>query len=303
MEREERSMNQADQEVSTFRRKLEEQYGFVADPSKPVWKNALNAISKITTAHAPNGSSIKNMASHNVLMYSSPPAGYDTLLGLGLNYCIKPPSSIKALKPAFNRLKNDVRRKHAFSKNPPEDDEYDPKMYIKSGYQFDKATPEIEQALANFESAFIAKQLATNQRRRSTPNITSSQHELMLSLKNNDMYIVIAADKTRAPIITEREVYIEEACRQHLGNERNYKQLTEREAAFYMQKMKILLYRWLGKHREDLPDHVIRYLATAAQKYYGKIARFRMTGKMHKQKPPPPPFRPIVCCAGTFMNC
>ena len=101
----------------------------------------------------------------------------------------------------------------------------------------------------------------------------------------------------------EREVYIEEACRQHLRNERNYKQLSKREANFYMQKMKILLYRSLSKYKEDLPDHERRYLATAVKKYYGKFARFRQTGKMHKLKPPPPPMRPIVCCAGTFMNC
>ena len=31
-----------------------------------------------------------------------------------------------------------------------------------------------------------------------------------------------------------------------------------------------------------------------------KIARFRMTLKVHKD---PPAFRPLVCCAGTFMNC
>ena len=295
-------MNQADQEVSTHRRKLEEQYGFVADPSKPLWKNAMNALSKITTSHAPNGSSIKNLASHNVLMYSSPPAGYDTLLGLGLNYCIKPPSSIKSLDPAFKRLENDVRRIYTFSKSPPADDEYDPKMYIKSNFKFKEATPEIEQALKNFKSAFIAEQLATNQRRQSKPNLTSSQHELMLSLKDNDKYTVIAADKTRAPILTEREIYIGEACRQHLGNERNYRQLTKREADFNMQKMKILLYKWLSKHKENLPVHVDRYLATAAKKYYGKYPRFRMTGKMHKRKPPPPPMRPIVCCAGTLMN-
>ena len=69
-----------------------------------------------------------------------------------------------------------------------------------------------------------------------------------------------------------------------------------------MQKMKILLYKWLSKHKENLPVHVDRYLATAAKKYYGKYPRFRMTGKMHKRKPPPPPMRPIVCCAGTLMN-
>ena len=102
---------------------------------------------------------------------------------------------------------------HAFSKSPPEDDVYNPKMYIKSNYQINEAAPKIEQALSNFESAFIIEQVATNQRRQSKPNLTASQHELMLSLKDNDLYTVIAADKTRAPIIMEREVYIEEAYR------------------------------------------------------------------------------------------
>ena len=35
--------------------------------------------------------------------------------------------------------------------NPPLDDEYNPKMYVKSGYEFNEAPDNIEDAMNKFE--------------------------------------------------------------------------------------------------------------------------------------------------------
>ena len=60
----------------------------------------------------------------------------------------------------FKRLRNDVRRFYAFRNEPPLDRPYNPRMYFKSEYKFDPATPELERALKNFESAFNSEQLS-----------------------------------------------------------------------------------------------------------------------------------------------
>ena len=90
-------MHRADQLVSSYRRKIKEQFGFVADPDKPLWKNVDDRLSQLTIAESYNGSSIRNKACHNICVHSQPPVGYKDLLGLGLNYCIKPASTSEML--------------------------------------------------------------------------------------------------------------------------------------------------------------------------------------------------------------
>ena len=79
----------------------------------------------------------------------------------------------------FDRLRNDMRRLHTFRNEPPLDRPYNPRMYFKSEYKFKPATPELEQALKNSESAFNSEQLAANQRRKPLPNLTANQHQVM----------------------------------------------------------------------------------------------------------------------------
>ncbi|KAL7525967.1 hypothetical protein ACHAWF_003914 [Thalassiosira exigua] len=48
-----------------------------------------------------------------------------------------------------------------------------------------------------------------------------------------------------------------------------------------------------------LPKHERLFLRRAVERFPDKLAHFRMTVKAHKC---PIKMRPIVCCAGTFMN-
>ena len=150
-------MDQAEQRLSTFRRKIKEQYGFVADPSLPLWENAKNALDEIPfagTTGAVSSSKITNMTCHYLLLSSQAPTGTGTLLGLGLNYCIKPPSSSRTKDSTFDRFKNDVRRLWTFVNNPPVDEGYNLKMYHKSDYKFKRALNKIEKAMEDFEREF-----------------------------------------------------------------------------------------------------------------------------------------------------
>lgn len=58
--------------------------------------------------------------------------------------------------------------------------------------------------------------------------------------------------------------------------------------------------KWRGKGAITIAEE--DFLSEACNKYHGKIARFRMSLKAHKHKQPWK-MRPIVCCAGTLMNC
>ena len=122
-------MQQAGQEVSTYRRQIREQYGFVVDWTKPLWKNCTVRINKLTTAHSLTGNFIWKLTCHKLTDCHI--SGTDALLGLGLNFCIKRSSTTKTTDGTFNWMRNNVRRIYAFAKHPPEEREYNHKLHIK----------------------------------------------------------------------------------------------------------------------------------------------------------------------------
>ena len=64
------------------------------------------------------------------------------------------------------------------------ENDYIPQLYIKSGYQFDPASDEIEEAMSQFERAILEEQLLCQQRRKPIPrNISVRQWELIQFLR------------------------------------------------------------------------------------------------------------------------
>jgi hypothetical protein len=120
----------------------------------------------------------------------------------------------------------------------------------------------------------------------------------------------VQGDKNLGPCILDRKEYILRGCKEHLGNEQNYRLLSETTANNLQTG---LLYRfdsWLGKYRPRLPkeppvDYVCiseaehTFLLRARSRDPRNLARFRMTAKVHKK---PWMTRPIVCCSGTFAK-
>ena len=228
------------------------------------------------------------------------PPGTKSLLGLGLKYCIKRPRPTNKLDNTINRFKNDVRRIHFFKMNPMEEDNgrYIPGLYIKSGWDPPLASDRIEDCIVNFERALRNRQAFYN--KPSLTNLTPRHWKLIDELQSNDDHITIEADKNLGGCILDRSVYIRKGVQEHLGNDAVYKRLTKRQA---LGANKILRYQvsiFLSKYQDDISAAEYTFLREATFKYPEKLARFRMSLKAHKT---PWKMRPIVCCAGTFINC
>lgn len=309
MRRTSRHMNRANQLVSNFGTAIKRRFGFVADPSKPLWYNVKQRIGELTTSYFIQPS---NMACHVRLRDHPTPKGTQSLLGLGLNYCIKEKINTTT-EHTFTRLREDVRR--IFHLRGTEDDgDYIKSLYIKSDYKFDEASEDIEQALNNFEEAVLNDKQQTKQRRKVYSNLTPYHWDLIESLRNHDDYIIVEADKNLGPCLLDRQVYIERGCSEHLGNPTNYQEITEQQVFTRMAGLKYKLFHFLSEFyskpilekRQGKTPSVIAiskaehtYLLRAIKKFGEKLARFRMTLKIHKI---PWKTRPIVCCAGTWMN-
>ena len=303
-----RHTNRASQLVGSFGDLLRQQYGFLADPTLPVWKNVERRYREMKLEEFEEGR-LRNMACHNLLRTHPLPAGTTKLLGLGLNYCIKPPSTTSTTTNTFNRMKGDVRRIYHLQ-DVEANGEYVPALYIKSDYEFEDAEESIEIAMRSFESAVKQEQLAWSRRRKPSRNLKFGKWKMLNSFKSSTNYIVVQADKNLGPCILDRRYYVYRACKEHLANQRNYRQLTKERAKVLHLGLKYQFEAWLFKFRprteQETPprwtcigEAEYTFLTRAYKKYPDKLARFRMTAKVHKT---PYKFRPIVCCAGTFMN-
>ena len=128
MRRTARHMNRAGQMISNFRAAIKARYGFIANPSLPLWQNVEKRIGELTYAYFDRPS---NMACHVYLRDLPDIQGVEKLLGLGLNYCIKEKVETTT-KKTFERLRADVRRIYHLRDNE-EDGEY-----IKGLYHIDR---------------------------------------------------------------------------------------------------------------------------------------------------------------------
>ena len=129
-------------------------------------------------------------------------------------------------------MREDVRRKYAFTLSPPEDDGdgYIPGLYHKSDYEFPAASKEIEASLDEFEAAVRSAQHNRKLGQRVRPNLSPTQWRLVQFLRKHNLYIVIASDKNLGPCILDRIAYIKRGCSEHLGNEQNYRIISENAA-------------------------------------------------------------------------
>ena len=312
-------MNRANLLVSDFGETLKQHYGFVADVSKPLWQNIDQAMESLSMQEYCSRPS--NMACHNYLSFNPLPSGTRDLLGLGLNYCIVP-HHIETTNHTFDRFRQDARRIYTMSQAEPEENDpnqygpdYIPSLYIKSDYPWKPVTDDIEDAINSFQAAIEAAQHQLSQRRSFKPNLSHSQWTLLEYLRRHDMYIVVEADKNLGPCILDRIIYIRRGCSEHLGNESNYKIISEQEARTLMRGIYYRFGSWMKRFywdqyfaRQDgeqfdgpvgISDAESDFLSRAVKRNEFKLAKFRMTMKVHKT---PWKMRPIVCCSGTFMN-
>ena len=304
-------MVQADAYIRRFGEKLRQQYGFLAEPYAPVWQNVQARVQGMPLAQL--DALPRNLTCHNLLTSLPFPSGTRSLLGLGLNYCLVK-RQLPSLATTFARLREDVRRIYALKDVVDDDDgDYIPSLYIKSDYKFVPASDNLEQAIDSFERALTVEQ-RRRQQRTILPNLTPSQGALVSFLRKNDKYIVFASDKGLGPCIGQLPMYGRRAIDEHLGNATTYRRITDAMALSlhrgFMYKFESFFSTHYtipmedmrrGRNPEVMPiSHAEAiFLRRARKRDKGKLARFRMTAKIHKT---PWVMRPIVATSGTFAN-
>ena len=132
------------QQVEALRRK----FGFVSDHQQPHWANFENAAGKMDSSFLQH--QISNRSCHNLLRNLDLPPGTTQLLGLNLNYCVKPSTINSMIVATFKRLPNNIRRMYHLKET--QGGNYIPSLYLNSDFKFDPASDRLEKAMEQFTS-------------------------------------------------------------------------------------------------------------------------------------------------------
>jgi hypothetical protein len=206
-------------------RKITAVYGLVADPEKSYSYNL--AIFLFRQSAFLLYSRPRNLACHNLCSRLQPPKNFQSLLGLGLNFCPKPTTTTGSpdIQPVSDRFMRDIYTQMFFAGSP---DEYDPtQLFIRSDWEPDRNAIPVE-----FRSrvAYFLKQLKSQfVPRRVTPNLTPYQQKLLHDLRKSKDFIIFPSDKNLGPCILERQEYIQRVLA-HLADDTTYRQLSADEA-------------------------------------------------------------------------
>ena len=91
---------------------------------------------------------------------------------------------------------------------------------------------------------------------------------LIQFLVDNNEYIVVQGDKNLGPCILERVYYIYKAFEEHLGNERNYRQLSLTAAQGRQRGLQYMLRDWISKYKPRLPhEKPTKYVCISNAEY------------------------------------
>ena len=239
-----------------------------------------------------------NLTFLNLCSKLKPPSGLGCLLGLGQNFIIQKKNPKLKLDETLEEIIRDVRLKYFFAGEQLENEEFNPKLYIKTDWDPPKAADDIENRFSKFcRSIHEHKTLHSP---RPATNISRLQYRALKFLKNNKNFIVALADKNLGPILIERDEYVRRDLKDHLSNEVTYTQISLDEARNYMAYHR----KTVGKlFLSEEPLDSIRDEDKTLFRRLFKQDKFRrptfyILFKIHKT---PWATRPVVSCCGSLL--
>lgn len=236
-----------------------------------------------------------NIAFHNLCNpLTEIPPRTRSLLGLGLNFCPRPPRTSRATDVDFDRFQRDCKTRLFFAGNnrPPPNN----KLFIRSNWQ-----PDPQHISTDFCSRLdrFAESVKSNFRSRcAVSNLLPFQNQVLESLRSNSKLIVIKTDKNLGPAIIERNVYIQRALLDHLFDTTTYCQLDESTAHQRTDAIQQLLRGFINSSfpaKSNDRTFLERYQHSVRDPF----AYFYLLAKIHKS---PWKTRPIISCSGSLLH-
>ena len=246
----------------------------------------------------------RNLALHNLCSPSIKlPPGTRSLLGLGLNFCLKTPYPNINIEKVIEKFTYDTRLANFWANLHDGEDnrKYIKQLYIKNEeWSPPHASPAVEAAIARFAKRLRQEHRKYNNR-WSKPNITLHMYHLLSYLKNHPTLIILPSDKNLGPVIMLRSVYIRRCLDDFLAKPTQYERLSEQQAGSSSAYVSYYFNRFEGSTYSDtIIDEIQTFFTRGSRKFGNKRAVFRAMPKIHKS---PWALRPVIAKVGTTIEC
>lgn len=293
-------------------KKTQHEFGFVADITKSTGANALTYLKNMDDWYYFDRPS--NLAFHDLTKEILPPKNLRTLLGLGLKFIPTPRYTSSAVtltgdtrdKPDLSRtlpkFKLALHKKCHFGDAIPDDDDYNPRMYIKSHW-----TP----PPWSFQNTILARYNIFEQsirtlfkKKKSRSNLLPHQQRALRDLRQQDTHLIVQCDKNLGPAIIEKTRYIKFALRDHLCDRDTYQPLSTMELKLHEGRLRLAINKFLKDYHDPKDDNSAvtrsehRFLKTLLKECKDPFGVFYCTFKAHKS---PLKTRPIVSTVGSLL--
>ena len=289
-------MSQVKHRINQFNRRLQQQYGFLANINLSKYRNARQVISNM-----PDELYFNHPICKAIFTFTKAPLppGTKSLLSLGLKFCIRHRKPTNNIEKSIERFQHDVRTRVWVAEQEDNDRDFNPKLYLKNPFWDPPwAGDQIEAALESFVLQ-IQDLHVKHQKPTTSKNLTYQQNHALNALVDHPVIYVCPADKNMGIALWNRHKSTSKILAEHLSNEQVYQNITGEIQA----KKAELKFRWesfIATHSRFLPDDVVTFFDRAEATYgFDRIAPFRATCKVHKH---PVKFRPVVAKCGTILE-
>ena len=274
--------------------KIDQIYGYSPNIMLSIRRNVFNILLK--TPLVMLQSKPTNLAFHDLCDATTLPKTVKSLLGLGLNFSIRP---INQSIPNYQRFTKDYDRRVLFSgDNTEEEDEVPVLYYPNEDWIPPVPTDELLRRRVNFE--FKVRYLfANNKINTQNENLLKSQEAALQWLKANPNLTICNADKNLGPVIMEREKYVRYAYEDHLSDKNTYRQLSQLEAVKRLSEIEEKIHLFLEIfHVSTLPTEKTYIKRTTLANSLNPSYMYLLC-KIHKQ---PTATRAIISYSGSVCH-
>jgi hypothetical protein len=107
------------------------QFGFGADPDKTTKDNLISLVENMKASDYFNRP--LNRRLQNLLEHRQPSGRLTSILGMGLNFCIRESHPTNHKRYTFDQLRRDIRRINFWLEQETDKSKYNPKLYLSQG--------------------------------------------------------------------------------------------------------------------------------------------------------------------------
>ena len=214
----------------------------------------------------------RNLEFHNLSHVTLTPAQSRTL-GLGLKFgrTLRPPSA-RVFDNQLQDFCRSVRLHHKFA-DQPNDPGFNPKLYVKSGWNPPREDPDLGELLENF-----------NQNPpRWTNNLTFEERNGLRELKEDPTVRVSATDKNLGPALVSTE-WVEQEAFKHLNDTKSYVKVTKDDWTLGREKVIETREKLVNSFSQGfLPPNFLKFLRSLDDSpRSADPAKFYIIPKIHK---------------------